>query len=87
MSIKFAAIKWLPTGIIISGLSLVIYLACSSLAKTVLTSTAKKESYLSVLKIDLFVGWLIICLLTLGLQVYGDYRHKKAMSAKQNHLA
>lgn len=83
MSIKFTIIKWLPQGIIISGLSLLIYLASSTLAKTILTTATKKDSYLATLKVDLIIGWLIICALTLGLQIYGDYRHAKAMADRQ----
>lgn len=85
MSIKFATIKWLPQGIIISGLSLLIYLTTSTLAKSALTTATKKEAYLTTLKIELIIGWLIICALTLGLQIYGDYRHTKMMAEKVKH--
>lgn len=83
MSIKFATIKWLPQGIIISGVSLLIYLASSTLAKLALTNATKQEAYLTTLKVDLFIGWLFICALTLGLQIYGDHRHAEAMKLKQ----
>lgn len=62
MVLKFAFVKWLPLGVVTTGLSLLIYST---------NPTAPVGLY-----------WAVIVLITFGLQLFGEYRHAKAMAAK-----
>lgn len=62
MVLKFAFVKWLPLGVVTSGLSLLI---------NKIDSSAPVCTY-----------WASIMLITFGLQFFGEYRHSKAMAAK-----
>lgn len=62
MVLKFAFVKWLPLGVVTSGLSLLI---------NTVDSSAPVCAY-----------WSGIMLVTFGLQLFGEYRHSKAIAAK-----
>lgn len=70
--IKFAVIKWLPLGIITTGLSTLMYRLASEISPD------------SSLPGEVILGWLVMVALTLGLQVYGEYRHSQAMAARKS---
>ena len=62
MVLKFAFVKWLPLGVVTSGLSLLI---------NTVDSSAPVCAY-----------WSCSMLVTFGLQFFGEYRHSKAIAAK-----
>lgn len=81
MFVKFAVIKWLPSGVIITGLTFLIYHASAGLAESILSASAL-SAYMNTLRTDTVISWLVIVTLTLGLRLYGEYRHSKAVTAQ-----